>query len=342
MTRIDLSAVTRWITVAAHHHPRDLALQLEQRFGVSHRRALRLLDQMAELQWLQVDGTRRQPRFRPGPLRQVVQHYALASVQEDTAWALDFAPFLEVPAAVARLAQHAFTEIVNNAIEHSGGSQVTVSMRQTPTNVQLLVSDDGCGLFDRIGSSHQITSPTLAMLELAKGKLTSRPRDHTGRGLYFTARVADVLDLHANNAAFQHRAWQPHQWQPVRPAARHGTSVFVAFSLDSPRQLDAELRAHSLSGENYGFERTRVALQNLGAEERLLESRAQARRVSARLAEFRRAEIDFDGIAEVGHSFADELFRVFAAEQPALELVPLGMNAQVAAMLAAVRGADSH
>jgi hypothetical protein len=176
------------------------------------------------------------------------------------------------------------------------------------------------------------------MLELAKGRLTSQPRQHTGHGLFFTARMADVLDLHANEAAFQHRAWQPHQWRPVRPAARCGTSVFVAFLLDTPRQLDAELRAFSLDGARYDFERTRVALHLLGGPDRQLESRAQARRVSQRLTEFRRAEIDFDGITAVGHSFADELFRVFAAEQPALELVPLGMNAQVTAMWAAVRG----
>jgi STAS-like domain of unknown function (DUF4325) len=203
----------------------------------------------------------------------------------------------------------------------------------------LLVSDDGCGLFDSIGSSHQIDTPALAMLELAKGGLSRQPLRHTGRGLFFTARVADVLDLHANDAAFQHRAWQPHQWRPVRPAARQGTSVFVAFLLDSRRQLDAELRAFSLDGARYDFERTRVALQLLGGAEQQLESRAQARRVSARLSTFRRAEIDFEGIDAVGHSFADELFRVFAAEQPALELVPLGMNDQVKAMWSAVRGA---
>ena len=47
-----------------------------------------------------------------------------------------------------------------------------------------------------------------------------------------------------------------------------------------------------------------------------LDSRAQARRVAARLAELRRAELDFDGVAEIGHSFADELFRVLPAAQP--------------------------
>ena len=278
MTRIDLSAITRWITVAAHHHPDDLALQLEQAFTLGRRRARRLLDQMVALQWLHAEGTRRRPRFRPGPLRQVVRRYELPNVEEDLAWSRDFAPYFALPDAVLRLARHAFTELVNNAAEHSGGSQVTVSMRQTPTNMQLLVSDDGCGLFARLGTSHHLETPALAMLELGKGRLTSQPSRHTGRGLYFTARVADVLDLHANDAAFQHRGWQPHHWQPVRPAARGGTSVFVAFSLDTARCLDAEMRAHSLDGAGYGFERTRVALSLLGDAQQGLESRAQARR----------------------------------------------------------------
>jgi anti-sigma regulatory factor (Ser/Thr protein kinase) len=36
------------------------------------------------------------------------------------------------------------------------------------------------------------------MLELSKGKLTSEPDRHNGRGLFFTSRLADVFDLHAN------------------------------------------------------------------------------------------------------------------------------------------------
>jgi signal transduction histidine kinase len=56
------------------------------------------------------------------------------------------------------MAQHAFTELLNNAIDHSGGTQVTVSMRQTPLHLQLLVSDDGCGLFD--ASRPPTPSPT--------------------------------------------------------------------------------------------------------------------------------------------------------------------------------------
>jgi anti-sigma regulatory factor (Ser/Thr protein kinase) len=337
MPRIDLNAVTQWITVAAHEHPLQLADELAQRLGVGTPRARRVLHRLVAAQWLVRQGTSRHPLHRAGLLRQVVRRYPLSGLQEDLPWSQHFAPYFALPENAARLARHAFTELLNNAIDHSGGSSVTVSMRQTPSHVQLLVSDDGCGLFEQIGQAFAIDDPALAMLELSKGKLSSQPDWHTGRGLYFTARIADVLDLHANDNAFQHRAWQAHRWQPVRPATQRGTSVFVAIALDTPRNLDEVMRAHSLDGEGYGFERTVVPLQLLDAQTRVLESRAQARRVGSRLQQFRRAELDFDGIEEVGHGFADELFRVFAREHPGVELVPTHMTARVAALVASVQ-----
>lgn len=334
--RTDLPAVTRWITAAALQHPGDLAGALMQRLAIGRRAAGALLRRLVAAQWLVNEGTPRRPLHRPGLLRQAVHTYALDSLDEALPWSRDFAPLFTLTPTVARNARHAFTELLNNAIDHSGGTAVTVSLRQTPTHLQLLVSDDGCGLFARIGESFAIHDPDLAMLELGKGKLSSQPERHTGRGLYFTARIADILDLHANDAAFQHRAWQRHHWQRTRPAGRPGTSVFVAIGLDSTLSLDAVMRSHSLDGAGYGFERTVVPLQLLAASADGLESRAQARRVAARLASFRRAEIDFDGVTEIGHSFADELFRVVAREHPGLELVPTHANARVAALLASV------
>ena len=116
-----------------------------------------------------------------------------------------------------------------------------------------------------MAQSFQIDEPALAMLELSKGKLTSDPQRHTGRGLFFTARVADVLDLHANGTAFQHRAWQHHRWQRTTPASARGTSIFVAIALDTPVTLDAVLREHSSDGNGYAFERTVVPLRLLAS-----------------------------------------------------------------------------
>ncbi|MBP6903403.1 MAG: ATP-binding protein [Burkholderiaceae bacterium] len=324
--------LTTWITEAALQHPDDLPAHLAQRLGVDLRSGQAFCRQLRALQWLRREGSSRRPRWHPGPLRQVVRRYALDGLQEDRAWRQHFAPAFELPPNVAEIAEQVFTELVNNAVDHSGGSLVTVSMRQTPWQCQLLVSDDGRGVFDSLGQRFQLDDPAQAMLQLALGKLSSQPERHTGRGLFFTARLADVFDLHANGAAFQQRDWQRSQWHAGRPACQHGTSVYVALRLDTQRTLDEVLRQHSLDGQGYAFERTVLPLRLAGG----LSSRAQARRVAERLPLFRRVELDFDGLPSVGHAFADELLRVFGRAHPQVELVPVNAAPSVAALLRSV------
>ena len=261
MKTADLAAVTQWITAAATRASSELPAYVMDRLQISRRSALSLLRKLEAAQWLTHEGSVRKGQWHPGALRQVVQRYALGGLHEDLPWSRDFAPFFSLKPEVARMAQHAFTELLNNAIDHSGGTQVTVSMRQTAMHLQLLVSDDGCGVFERIEGAHDIADPTLAMLELSKGKLTSQPDRHTGRGLFFTSRLADVFDLHANETAFQYRGWDHRTWFRGKPMARQGTSIYMAISLDTTRTLDSVLRAHSADGQGYGFERTVVPLQ---------------------------------------------------------------------------------
>ncbi len=267
----------------------------------------------------------------------MVRGYALAGLLEDGPWAQDFAPYLAVTPNVARLAQHAFAELLNNAIDHSGGSSVTISVRQTAMHLQLLVCDDGCGLFERIARDFQIDDAQLAMFELSKGKLTTLPQAHSGHGLFFTARLAEFFHIHANHEAFQ-RAGEQSRWERSSPVQRTGTSVYLAIALDTQRTLDDVLRQHSV-GRGHDFDSTVVPLRLLLGDHVGLESRAQAKRVAARLPVFRRAEVDFSGIADIGHGFADELFRVFERQHPGLHLVPTGMAPRVLSMVESVRAA---
>jgi anti-sigma regulatory factor (Ser/Thr protein kinase) len=336
MNRLRLNDLTRWITVAALQRPDDLSRALADRTGASRSAAQKALKRLVDLQWLVREGSPARPRYRPGPLRQVVQRYAIEGLSEDLPWSRDFAPYFEIPANVERMLQHAFQELLNNAIDHSGGTQVAVSVRQTPTQVQLLVSDDGRGLFDRVRECFAIDDPSLAMLELSKGKLTTVPDRHTGRGLFFTSQLADVFDLHANGTAFQRRGWDSTGWHAGRPLNGAGTSIYVAVMLNSQRTLDDVMGAWSCDGEGIAFDKTQVTLRMLTGEHNALDSRAQARRVASRLERFRRAEVDFQGIDNVGHGFADELFRVFAHDHPGVELVPLNMAPKVAALVSAV------
>lgn len=332
-----LSAVTPGITTLALAHPNRLPQALAAQAGIGLPRARKLVSQLCDAGWLLREGPVNRPQYRPGPLRQVVQRYALDGLEEDRPWRLDFAPCFDLPPAVAEMTQHAFTELLNNAIDHSQGHQVTVSLRQTPTQVQLLVSDNGRGLFETIRQDFAIDDPALAVLELSKGRLTSQPARHTGRGLFYLARLADVMDLHANAVAYQHREWQPQQWVRGRAVREVGSAIYLAIRLDTERRLDEVLRSASLDGEGYDLERAQIPLRLLTSELVALESRAQARRVTARLGQFRQAELDFSGVDRIGHGFADELFRVFARESQGVELVVRHANEAVTRMIAMAR-----
>jgi anti-sigma regulatory factor (Ser/Thr protein kinase) len=330
-----LLALTSWITAAAEAHPGDLADALAMHAGVTRRTALRRLRELTQAQWLIREGSIRRPIYRPGLLRQVVRRYPIEGLAEDRAWARDFAAHFRLPPSVRRIAQHAFGELLNNAIDHSEGTGVTVSMRQTPCHLQLLVSDDGRGLFDKLRNTFALDDPREAMLELSKGKLTTQPERHAGQGLFFISRLADVFDLHANAQAFQHRHWEE-AWSVGTPLGRQGTSVYFAVALDTERSIESVIRSHSQSGRDVSFDRTVVPMRLAVSEFVELDSRAQARRVAARLHRFKSAELDFDGIGHVGQGFADELFRVLPRHLPELRLTPVNMNAEVAATVAAV------
>jgi anti-sigma regulatory factor (Ser/Thr protein kinase) len=346
-TRTTLSALTHWITPAIAAHGTGLPDALAAHLGCTRRSAMHWLRQLEAAQWLKIEGHGRRQHFAPGALRQVVLTLPLHELDEARAWRRDFAPHFSLPAETARIAQHAFTELLNNAAEHSGGSHVTVSLRQTPMQVQLLVSDNGCGLFQRVaGDFPALDEPAVAMLELAKGKLTSAPERHCGRGLFFISRLADVFQLHANASAYQCQPLFDRPWAPTRalPAAdgqtRPGTSVFFSVAVDTPRRLDTVLASASTEAAGFAFDSTRVPLALLTAPGVGLASRADARRASARLAEFARAELDFTGVPHIGHAFADELLRVIPRERATdARMLPLNAAPAVAAMLAAVAAA---
>jgi hypothetical protein len=70
-------------------------------------------------------------------------------------------------------------------------------------------------------------------------------------------------------------------------------------------------------------------------------SRTEAKAIGTRLEGFEEIELDFSGISEIGQGFADQLFRVWARENPSSHLVPINANPAILAMIAAMRPRNS-
>ncbi len=117
-----------------------------------------------------------------------------------------------------------------------------------------------------------------------------------------------------------------------------GTRVRMRLANDSTRTLRAVFDAFT-DPEEQTFDRTVVPLRLAQYEGEKLVSRSQAKRVAHRFERFKRVELDFAGITDIGQAFADELFRVFAAAHPQVRIVPINTAPAVDQMIRRVVGA---
>ena len=92
---------------------------------------------------------------------------------------------------VDSILNYAFTEMLNNAIDHSGSKTIYTKILIDSTNIQFLVSDNGIGIFRNLKEQRNLPSIHDALLDLSKGKITTLPDRHSGEGIFYTSRLAD-------------------------------------------------------------------------------------------------------------------------------------------------------
>jgi len=332
MARIEFAALTRTITADALAHPTDLGPMLARRHSVSRGTITKQLRRLVDNGWLERTGGTR-PHYKPGIQREVTTDYRVEGLDEHTPWLRDVHPVLALQPEVARIAQHVFGELLNNAIDHAAATTVTVSVRQTPSHLHILIADDGLGVFNQLAQRAALPDAQRAALELSKGRLTTQPECHGGRGLFFVARMVDAMNLQSDGQVLQWR----HRGESVQfrkhPLNRGGTTVFVSLALDSKVRPTDTYSAYGSEDAPLDFSRTQVPLRLLTDNGLTLDSRAQARWVVSRLELFATAELDFDGVDDIGPSFIDEVFRVYAKAHPEVALQPTKTNERVEKLL---------
>jgi hypothetical protein len=226
---------------------------------------------------------------------------------------------------------YAITEMVNNAIDHSGGTQVRVGMRRNALDTSAWVVDDGIGIFLKIQQALGLHDARESILELAKGKLTTAPERHSGEGIFFTSRMLDEFEIRSGRLRFSH---QPRAQDTIAEdgAVTGGTEISMKLGNDSARSMQAVFDDFADPAE-YTFDKTVVPLRLAQYEGEKLVSRSQAKRVAHRFEKFKQVVLDFEGISQIGQAFADELFRVFVVDHPQVRLTPINTSDPVAQMI---------
>lgn len=234
---------------------------------------------------------------------------------------------------VEAIVHYAFTEMLNNAIEHSEANRCSVRFRLEPGMLSFDVRDPGIGVFHSIASKLRLDGEHAALVELLKGRTTTMREAHTGEGIFFTSRVADRFVLRSHRIQVE--------WSRVKkdvfvsnPRFLNGTGVSFAIQRSSRRSIEEIFSEFAPEEYDFQFQKTKVLVKLL---QRDFISRSEAKRLVANLEKFSEIVLDFRGVRSVGQGFADEVFRVFARRHPAVRIATENTNPGVDAMIRHVR-----
>ena len=260
--------------------------------------------------------------------------YGLAGLREDEVWdevSGDVAAIGDMRPNVAKTLRFAFTEMLNNAIDHSAGTEAVVTAATEP-RFSFRIVDDGVGAFRHLASRLGLEDDVAAAFELMKGKRTAAPGEHSGQGIFFTSRLVDRFGLEANAIRLTVDN-DLGDFAIGDSTVRLGTTVWWEVDPMSTRDATEIFRGFT-DAESLEFTRTVIPLRVLGGPSFI--SRAEARRVTDQLERFEEAVLDFSGVDDVGQGFVDELFRVWAVRHPETRLVPVSMSPAVERMIRSV------
>ncbi|MEK7193073.1 MAG: DUF4325 domain-containing protein [Patescibacteria group bacterium] len=312
---------------------------LASEFGVSRQYISLLIAQLvAEEKLLKLGGTRsasyisfeyakEHPEVLPTSFKKKFKNQGLEEHAVLIALQQRFPALLELDENVRTIFNFAFSEMFNNAIEHSMSKSISVELTIRNGELSFIVEDSGVGVFRNIMKKRGLRSEVEAMQDLLKGKITTMPTSHSGEGIFFTSKSSDLFILDSFGQQLVVNTISPDTTIRDVPVSKRGTRVVFKIKTNSDRHLKEVFQRYTNLTEesDYGFDKTeiRVKLYTMGG---VHISRSQARRILSGLENFKIILFDYDKVPIIGQAFADEIYRVFARIYHGIKLEDINMN----------------
>jgi anti-sigma regulatory factor (Ser/Thr protein kinase) len=227
---------------------------------------------------------------------------------------------------------YAFTEMLNNAIEHSNSKNIEIEILRDKNKITFIINDFGVGVFRNVMQKRNLKSEVESMQDLLKGKTTTQPHSHSGEGIFFTSKVADLFQLES----YEYRLRVDNHikdvfFESLKPSKR-GTRVVWTLNLNSKKHLNDIFRQFVINPGEPGFNKTEI-LVRLYTQGTIYISRSQARRILSGLEKYESIVLDYDKVSTVGQAFADEIYRVFQNSHPNIKIESRRMSEPVKFMV---------
>ena len=291
---------------------------LEKELGYSRQYIVRLLSRLISQGKIHRLGKTRAARYYPGYADNEINHLELVKERQGLSEYVVFDEVIKRMQLNTRLNKncltifdYAFTEMLNNAIDHSESKKVWINVKIDHASITFIIKDLGIGAIESIKRGFEISDDFLALEHLFKGKQTTAEEAHSGQGIFFTSKVIDIYRIATSNMEFTIDNIKADEFlRDIRQ--KKGTTVTCKIKLNTRRKIKDVFDKYK--GNDYEFNQNIVKI-NLSKHKRLM-SRSEAKRLLLGLDEYTVLDFNFKNVDEVGQGFCDEIFRVYANRNP--------------------------
>jgi anti-sigma regulatory factor (Ser/Thr protein kinase) len=328
-------------------HPKDIASYAAAHFKTTRVTTNRYLSKLTRQGLLLASG---ETKAREYKLKTLEEHAAIIEISKDTEEHVVFreqiAPYIQkFPQNVIEIVEYCASEMINNVIDHSESNICKITTKINAGEIIIFIRDHGVGIFKKIQKECNLNDAREAILELAKGKLTTDPDRHTGEGIFFTSRMCLDFDILSGNLVYTHYMEDDDDYLFEREKERpdiNGTLVLLTIDANAEFRVQDVFAKYESDVDGYrAFTRTHVPVRLALYGNEQLVSRSQARRVLARFNRFSEVCLDFKDVPRIGKAFADEIFRVYRKEHPEVRIIPFRYSQEVKEVIDRATGATN-
>lgn len=305
--------------------------EAEKTFGISRTTVNNYLKELAEQNLITVTGGVTQKQYTLKETKKEFHIEDLKNQDEQTIYDNNLKDLVENQKEnIKVILIYALTEMINNAIDHSGSKILDLLYIEDYFTITFLIADDGVGIFKKIMNDHNLNSEDEAIFELRKGKLTSDTENHSGEGIFFTSRAVDYFHIYSGNKVF-YCVTEKERIRSHDLDVLYGTCVSLCIHKNSKTILKDVFDKYT--DDDYNFDKTEVTIRLVDTFPKILMSRSLGKRVVSRIEKFKEVVLDYNGVEEIGQGFADEIYRIFTKVHPDVNLININCNNNISFMI---------
>ena len=316
MSNANVEQIKLYILKLIQANDKDFANKTVESFGVSKSTVYNYVKKMCEDNILR-KVEKRTPPYEIVTVKHTFKYKNDGALGEDKIFRAHIQPLLDkLDKNVFSAWQYAFTEMMNNAIEHSRASEIAVLVATNLLETRITIADNGIGIFKNIQTflkekrNEDVTLDECVALLFA-GKFTTAEKYHSGEGIFFTSHLMDKFIIVSDDMFFSRDNFTDATVGELEGVS----STVVGMSLSNQTKKTTKEVFDRFSDIEEGFIRTHIPIAHMFAYGNPI-SRSEARRLGTLISEFKEVTLDFTGVEEVGQAFCHELFVVWQRNHP--------------------------